>query len=171
MKTTAGPTRLKETVELADELHANGVLDDATDLADHLSHPIVSEADATGANDDSQTTVGPTRVKETLALADELRAEGVINDEAYRKITMREFGRTREGFSSPGVARSIYPAITGDEIRAERERAKMSQAVFARLLNLTVGYVSQLERGARRPTGATLALLDVVRRKGIEAIL
>jgi putative transcriptional regulator len=38
-------------------------------------------------------------------------------------------------------------------------------------LNLTVGYVSQLERGARRPAGATLALLNVIRRKGIAAIL
>jgi putative transcriptional regulator len=52
-----------------------------------------------------------------------------------------------------------------------RERARLSQAVFARHLNLTVGYVSQLERGAKQATGATLALLNVIRRKGIEAIL
>ena len=47
--------------------------------------------------------------------------------------------------------------ITGEEIRALREKAHLSQAVFARHLNLTVGYVSQLERGAKRPTGAALA--------------
>jgi putative transcriptional regulator len=47
----------------------------------------------------------------------------------------------------------------------------MSQAVFAHCLNLTVGYVSQLERGAKRPTGAALVLLTVIHRKGIEAIL
>jgi len=52
-----------------------------------------------------------------------------------------------------------------------RERAHLSQAVFARCLKLTTGYVSQLERGAKRPTGPTLVLLDVIRRKGIEAIL
>jgi putative transcriptional regulator len=61
--------------------------------------------------------------------------------------------------------------ITAEQIRAMRERAKMSQAVFARHLNLTVGYVSQLERGAKQPTGAALALLNVIERKGIEAIL
>jgi putative transcriptional regulator len=61
--------------------------------------------------------------------------------------------------------------ITGAHIRAMRTRAKLSQAVFARYLNLTVGYVSQLERGAKQPTGAALALLNVIRRKGIEAIL
>jgi len=61
--------------------------------------------------------------------------------------------------------------ISGDEIRSLRERAHLSQAVFARYLNLTTGYVSQLERGAKRSTGPALVLLNVTRRKGIEAIL
>jgi len=61
--------------------------------------------------------------------------------------------------------------MTGEAIRALRERAHVSQAVFARYLNLTVGYVSQLERGAKRPTGPALVLLNLIRRKGIEAIL
>lgn len=43
--------------------------------------------------------------------------------------------------------------------------------MFARYLNLTVGYVSQSKRGAKQPTGAALALLNVIKRKGIEAIL
>ena len=71
-----------------------------------------------------------------------------------------------------GVAdRAGIEPLTGAEIRAMRERAHMSQAVFAHYLNVTVGYVSQLERGAKRPTGAALALLNVIRRKGMEAIL
>jgi putative transcriptional regulator len=61
--------------------------------------------------------------------------------------------------------------ITGEQIRAMRERARRSQAVFARHLNLTVGYISQLERGAKQPAGAALALVNVIRRKGIEAVL
>jgi putative transcriptional regulator len=47
----------------------------------------------------------------------------------------------------------------------------VSQAIFARYLNLTVGYISQLERGTKRPTGAALALLNIIRRKGIDALL
>lgn len=62
-------------------------------------------------------------------------------------------------------------ALSGEEIRALREKAHLSQAVFVHYLNLTVGYVSQLERGAKRPTGPALVLLNVIRRKGIEAIL
>jgi putative transcriptional regulator len=61
--------------------------------------------------------------------------------------------------------------MTGDEIRQLREQAHLSQAVFARYLNLTVGYVSQLERGAKRPSGPALVLLNLIRPKGIEAIL
>ena len=45
------------------------------------------------------------------------------------------------------------------------------QAVFARYLNLTVGYISQLERGMKRPSGPALVLLNIIRRKGIKAIL
>jgi putative transcriptional regulator len=54
--------------------------------------------------------------------------------------------------------------IAPNQIRAMCARATMSQMVFARYLNLTVGYGSQLEGGA------TLALLIVIKRKGIEAI-
>jgi putative transcriptional regulator len=43
--------------------------------------------------------------------------------------------------------------------------------VLAHYLNVTVGYVSQLERGEKHPKGPALVLLNVIRRKGIEAIL
>jgi putative transcriptional regulator len=44
-------------------------------------------------------------------------------------------------------------------------------AAFARYVNLTTGYVSQLERGTKQPKGPSLSLLNVIRRKGFEAIL
>jgi putative transcriptional regulator len=87
---------------------------------------------------------------------------GLLDNGAYEKITMRHLG--------PEGAPKVAP-ITGKQIRTMRERARLSQAVFARYLNVTVGYVSQLERGAKRPTGAALALLNVIKRKGLEAIL
>src|SRR3954447_11416836 len=57
------------------------------------------------------------------------------------------------------------------DIHALRQREGVSQAVFARCLNVTTNYVSQLERGAKRPRGATLKLLSLVRSKGLDAIL
>lgn len=47
----------------------------------------------------------------------------------------------------------------------------MSQTVFAHCLNVSAGYVSQLERGTKPPTGAVLTLLNVIYRKGIDTIL
>lgn len=52
-----------------------------------------------------------------------------------------------------------------------RQEANLSQAAFARYLNLTPGYVSQLERGTKQPKGPALASLSVIRRKGLEVVL
>ena len=61
--------------------------------------------------------------------------------------------------------------LSPDDILAIRQREGVSQAVFARALNITTNYVSQLERGAKRPSGATLKLLSLVKLKGLDAIL
>ena len=60
--------------------------------------------------------------------------------------------------------------LKADEIRALRERERVSQAVFASHLNVTTGLVSQWERGAKKPQGASLKLLSLVRKKRPEAI-
>jgi putative transcriptional regulator len=97
-----------------------------------------------------------------LETAKDMHSAGIFDEAAYAKITMRHLDVKDRADIEP---------LTGEDIRTMREQAHMSQAVFAHYLNLTVGYVSQLERGTKRPTGAALALLNVIRRKGIEAIL
>jgi putative transcriptional regulator len=105
----------------------------------------------------------PSRLTEAmLETAKDMHNIGIMNDTDYSKITMRHIGKE--------PVASVRP-LTPDDIRSLRADARMSQAVFARHLNVTTGYVSQLERGAKHPTGAALVLLDVIRRKGIEAIL
>jgi len=61
--------------------------------------------------------------------------------------------------------------LTAADIVAMREEAGVSQAVFACALNVTADYVSKIERGTKRPSGSTLKLLSLMRRKGFEAIL
>lgn len=97
-----------------------------------------------------------------LETADGMRRIGLMDDATHRKITIRHLDKRVLSTSEP---------ISGEEIRSLRERANLSQAAFARYLNLTVGYVSQLERGTKQPKGPALALLNVIRRKGLEAIL
>jgi putative transcriptional regulator len=61
-------------------------------------------------------------------------------------------------------------ALTPEQIRKIRLREKASQAVFARYLNVTTGLVSQWERGEKRPRGASLKLLTLVAKKGLQAV-
>ena len=56
------------------------------------------------------------------------------------------------------------------EIRALRLRENASRAVFALHLNVTTGLVSQWERGEKQPSGASLKLLTLVARKGLQAV-
>ena len=60
--------------------------------------------------------------------------------------------------------------LTSEQIRQIRLREKASQAVFARYLNVTTGLVSQWERGEKHPRGASLKLLTLVARKGLQAV-
>lgn len=60
--------------------------------------------------------------------------------------------------------------LAAEEIRALRLRERVSQAVFARHLNVTTGLISQWERGEKKPAGASLKLLTLVREKGLDAI-
>lgn len=105
----------------------------------------------------------PSRLtKNLIEMGKDLKDVGLIDEETYEKITMRLLKKKKK-------IPKIDP-ITSDEIRAMREREHLSQAVFAKYLNLTVGYISQLERGLKEPTGALLALLNIVRHKGLRAI-
>jgi putative transcriptional regulator len=98
-----------------------------------------------------------------LEMAEDQHRIGIMDDATYRKITVRDLGKKAQSMSSA--------PITPNQIRALRERANLSQAALARMMNLTVGYLSQIERGVKQPKGPSLALLNVIRRKGIEAIL
>lgn len=107
-------------------------------------------------------TKGPSRLsKALLETANDMRRAGILDAASHEKITLRHLG---------GKGDIVGRPMTGDEIRSVRERAHLSQAVFVRYLKLTTGYVSQLERGAKRPSGPALVLLNVIRRKGIESI-
>lgn len=97
-----------------------------------------------------------------LETAEGLHRIGLMDDAEYNKITVRHLGKQ--------VAQSSQP-ISPRQIRAIRQKANLSQAALASMMNLTVGYLSQLERGVKQPKGPSLALLNVIRRKGIEAIL
>lgn len=78
-----------------------------------------------------------------------------------KAATMREFD---------ALCLAPVVALAPSEIAALRRREKVSQPVFARYLNVSKSSVSQWEIGEKKPDGAALKLLDLVRRKGLEAL-
>ena len=60
--------------------------------------------------------------------------------------------------------------LSPEEIKAIKLEARVSQSVFARYLNVSPGVISQWERGEKHPSGASLKLLVIVGKKGLEAI-
>jgi putative transcriptional regulator len=60
---------------------------------------------------------------------------------------------------------------TSEKIVKLRQRHHLSQAVLASVLNTSISTVRQWEIGAKRPSGPSLKLLDLLDRKGLEALI
>ena len=63
------------------------------------------------------------------------------------------------------------PNYSSKRIRALRDRHKLSQAVLASVLNTSLSTVRQWEIGEKRPSGPSLKLLNLLDRKGLEALI
>ncbi len=77
------------------------------------------------------------------------------------EVTLKEF----DALCLPPV--KVYNSV---QIKRIRQRSKASQGVFAAYLNTSVSTVQKWERGAKKPNGPSLKLLNLVDRKGLEAL-
>lgn len=57
------------------------------------------------------------------------------------------------------------------KIKSLREKAHVSQAVLAAILNTSVSTVQKWEVGDKKPSGPSLKLLNLIERKGLEAVI
>lgn len=87
--------------------------------------------------------------------------EALHNIGAVDKQTMRRFD---EACLTP-----IAP-LAPQQIKAIRERERVSQAIFANYLNVTTSLVSKWERGEKKPSGPALKLLCLVQEHGLSAV-
>jgi putative transcriptional regulator len=88
--------------------------------------------------------------------AHDARRAGVMD-----KRTLREFDV---------LCLSTVEDLTAGQIRAIRDRAGVSQGVFAAYLNVTADLISKWERGEKRPSGAAQKLLSIVKSKGLDVL-
>ncbi len=87
---------------------------------------------------------------------------GALHDVgAIDKQTMRHFD---------DVCLTPVRSLSPEEIKAIRERERVSQTVFANYLNVTASLISKWERGEKRPSGASLKLLSLVEKKGLATV-
>ncbi len=96
-------------------------------------------------------------LKEMHDTASGLHKAGVMDT-----TTMREF----DALCLPPVKK-----MTARQIKQLRVQNRVSQSVFAAFLNLSTSTIQQWERGDKEPSGASLKLLNIVKEKGLTAIV
>ncbi len=89
-------------------------------------------------------------------------AKGLNKAGLVDEMTMREF----DALCLPPVKE-----YTARQIKRIRLKHKASQAVFAAYLNTSKSTVQKWEQGQKKPNGPSLKLLNLVERKGLEALI
>jgi putative transcriptional regulator len=87
----------------------------------------------------------------------DLNKSGLVND-----ITLRN------------IERLCLPEIkeySPEKIAKIRKKFKLSQAALASIFNISTSTVQKWEQGNKKPTGASMKLLDIMERKGLEALM
>ena len=88
-------------------------------------------------------------------------AEGLHEAELMDVKTMREFD---------ALCLSPVKVYSAAQIKRIRLKNKASQGVFAAFLNTSSSTVQKWESGAKKPSSASLKLLNIVDDKGLEAL-
>ncbi len=87
----------------------------------------------------------------------DLHKSGLVDD-----ITMRNI----ENLCLPEVQE--YPP---EKIISIRKRLRLSQAALASIFNISPSTVQKWEQGHKKPAGASRKLLDIIERKGLDALV
>ncbi|MBI5780691.1 MAG: DNA-binding transcriptional regulator [Rhodocyclales bacterium] len=96
-------------------------------------------------------------LREVHEMASDLNRIGLID-----KRRMREFD---------ALCHLNVHEMPPQKIKSLREQAHISQAVFAAVLNTSISTVQKWEIGDKKPSGPSLKLLNLIERKGLEAVL
>ncbi len=87
----------------------------------------------------------------------DLNKSGLVNN-----ITMKNI----ESLCLPEVQE-----YSPEKIISIRKKLKLSQAALASVFNISPSTVQKWEQGNKKPTGASKKLLDIIERKGLEALV
>ncbi|MFM8898543.1 MAG: helix-turn-helix domain-containing protein [Burkholderiales bacterium] len=102
------------------------------------------------------------KTKSTILEAVHATAKGLHQAGVMDQVTLREFDQ----LCLPPI-KPLQP----EQIKHIRETSRVSQAVFARLLNTSLSTVQKWEIGQKKPTGTALKLLHLVQKRGLEVVV
>jgi len=89
-------------------------------------------------------------------------AKGLHKAGVMDQVTLREFDHL--------CLPPIEP-LEAEQIKQIREKSRVSQAVFAKVLNTSLSTVQKWEIGQKRPTGTALKLLHLAQKRGLESLV
>jgi putative transcriptional regulator len=89
-------------------------------------------------------------------------AIGLYKAGVMSQVTLREF----DSLCLPPIE-----PLEPQQIKQLRESFNVSQSVFAAILNISSSTVQKWEIGQKRPTGAAVKLLHLVREKGLDSLI
>ena len=84
------------------------------------------------------------------------------SDHLVEKQTLREFWHKHLAY---------HADISGEDVKALRESNRISQAVLARYLNLSPISIQRWEQGKSMPSGCAIVLLNLIKHKGLQALV
>ena len=90
-----------------------------------------------------------------------LETIGELKEHNLSMATLREFDPT----TLPSIE-----TLASQEIKNIRLDVNVSQAVFAKCLNVSLSTIKQWERGEKRPRGTALLLLHLVAKRGLSIL-
>jgi len=88
--------------------------------------------------------------------------EAMASDGLIEKQTLREFEHKHLAYHSD---------LNGEDVKALRESNHISQAVLARYLNLSPVSIQRWEQGKSMPSGSAVVLLNLIKEKGLQALM
>lgn len=91
------------------------------------------------------------------SVVQDLNKSGLVDD-----ITMKNI----ENLCLPDI-----PEYSPEKIVLIRKKFKLSQAALASIFNISPSTVRKWEQGNKKPAGASKKLLNIIERKGLEALI
>jgi putative transcriptional regulator len=101
------------------------------------------------------------RTKSPILAAVHETAKGLHRAGVMDQVTLRKFDR---------LCLAPVEPLEPDQIKRIRESSRVSQAVFARLLDTSVSTVQKCVIGQKKPTGTVLKLSRPVQERGLEVV-